>query len=288
MNKYIKCINYLVSKKTNTIPHGNKNLFQHLINVYDKLRKWNCHEDICYAGLFHSIYGNNSFTFKTEADREIIKKLIGKKAELLVYLYNQDRYQNKQLQIISLANELDQDFIYVIDNYFDKEDISKIYFYFRDTVPWKFIGSGRDETKWRKFKYDLMFKNKIENKFKKDTENILKNLKFFDLLELERAYASANPYGTVHESHRDYDINSNGGITVMYYLNNSWDLSLGGETVFYDINKYDIQKSVIPKPGRVVVFDGLIEHCARDTIRNFNDLRMVLTFKYKINDKNYR
>jgi len=179
MNKYIKCINYLISKKTNTIPHGNKNLFQHLINVYDKLKKWNCHEDICYAGLFHSIYGNNSFTFKTEADREIIKKLIGKKAELLVYLYNQDRYQNKQLQTISLANELDQNFIYVLDNYFDKEDISKIYFYFRDTVPWKFIGSGRDETKWRKFKYDLMFKNKIENKFKKDTENILKNLKFF-------------------------------------------------------------------------------------------------------------
>ena len=70
--------------------------------------------------------------------------------------------------------------------------------------------------------------------------SLLKNLKFFDLLELERAYASANPYGTVHESHRDYDINSNGGITVMYYLNNSWDLSLGGETVFYDINKYEI------------------------------------------------
>ena len=124
-----------------------------------------------------------------------------------------------------------------------------------------------------------MFKNKIENKFKKDTENILKNLKFFNLLQLERAYASANPYGTVHESHRDYDINSNGGITVMYYLNNSWDLSLGGETVFYDINKYDIQKSVIPKPGRVVIFDGLIEHCARDTTRNFNDLRISIVYR---------
>lgn len=283
MNKYINCINYLISKKTQNIPHNNKNLFQHLINVYDKLRQWNCHEDICYAGLFHSIYGNSVFTFKTETDREIIKKLIGKKAELLVYLYNQDRYKNKKLKIISLANELDQNFIHLIDNYFDKKEILNIYFYFRDTISWNFTGSGKDETKWRKFKYDLTFKNKIENKFKKDTENILKNLKFFDLLKLERAYASANPYGTVHESHIDYDLNSNGGVTVMYYLNNNWDLSLGGETVFYDIDKYDIQKSVIPKPGRVVIFDGLIEHCARDTIRSFNDLRMVLTFKYKIN-----
>ena len=283
MNKYIKCINYLVNKKTNQIPHLNKNLFQHLVNVYNKLRKWDCDENICYAGLFHSIYGNENFNLKVETDREIIKKLIGEKAESLVYLYNQERYQNKKLRIISLANELDQNFINLIDNYFDKEDTIKTYFYFRDSVPWKFLGSGKDINKWRKFKYDLTFNNEIENKFKKNTENILKNLKCFDLLQLERVYASANPYGTVHESHKDYEIDSNGGITVMYYLNDNWDLSLGGETVFYDTNNYDIQKSVIPKPGRVVIFDGLIEHCARDTMRSFNDLRMVLTFKYRIN-----
>jgi len=150
-------------------------------------------------------------------------------------------------------------------------------------VPWKFIGSGKDITKWRKFKYDLKFNNDVEKNLKKNTENILKNLKYFELLKLERVYASANPYGTVHESHKDYKENTKGGITVMYYLNNNWDLSLAGETVFYDNNSFDIQKSVIPKPGRVVIFDGLIEHCARDTTRNFNDLRMVLTFKYKIN-----
>ena len=150
-------------------------------------------------------------------------------------------------------------------------------------MPWKFIGSGKDITKWRKFKYDLKFKNDVEKNLKKNTENILKNLKYFELLKLERVYASANPYGTVHESHKDYKENTKGGITVMYYLNNNWDLSLAGETVFYDNNSFDIQKSVIPKPGRVVIFDGLIEHCARDTTRNCNDLRMVLTFKYKIN-----
>ena len=64
VNKYIKCINYLISKKTQEVPHYNKNLFQHLINVYKKLRKWKCNEDICYEGLFHSIYGNESFTQK--------------------------------------------------------------------------------------------------------------------------------------------------------------------------------------------------------------------------------
>lgn len=283
MNKYINCINYLISKKTNNVPHYNKNLFQHLVNIYNKLRSWDCNEDICYAGLFHSIYGNEIFSVKTETDRQVIEKLIGKKAEYLVYLYNKDRYQNKDLKTISLANELDHYYIYTIDNYFDNEDILKNYLYFRDLVPWKFIGSGKDITKWRKFKYDLKFKNDVEKNLKKNTENILKNLKYFELLKLERVYASANPYGTVHESHKDYKENTKGGITVMYYLNNNWDLSLAGETVFYDNNSFDIQKSVIPKPGRVVIFDGLIEHCARDTTRNCNDLRMVLTFKYKIN-----
>jgi SM-20-related protein len=280
MNKYIRCINYLISKKTQNIPHNNKSLFKHLVNVYDKLRSWKCNEDICFAGLFHSIYGNNIFTTEVEKDRDIIKKLIGDTSENLVYLYNKDRFQNKDLKIISLANELEHSYINIIDNYFDKNEILENYFYFRDNAPWNFTGSGKDETKWRKFKYDLKFNNKIEKKFKKCTQNILKNLGFFDLLKLERVYASANPYGTVHESHKDNPFIPIGGITVMYYLNSFWDLNFAGETVFIDNG--EIIKSIIPKPGRVIVFDGNIEHCAREVRRDVNDLRMVLTFKYHI------
>jgi len=281
MNKYIRSINYLISKKTQNIPHNNnKSLFKHLINVYDKLRSWKCNEDVCFAGLFHSIYGNDIFTTVIEKDRDVIKKLIGDTSENLVYLYNKDRFQNKDLKIISLANELEHLYINIIDNYFDKNEILENYLYFRDNVSWNFNGSGKDESKWRKFKYDLKFSNKIEKKFKKCTQNILKNLDFFDLLKLERVYASANPYGTVHESHSDNPFISTGGITVMYYLNSFWDLNFAGETVF--MHNEEIIKSIIPKPGRVVVFDGNIEHCARDVRRDVNDLRMVLTFKYHI------
>ena len=205
MNKYIKCINYLVSKKTQDVPHYNKNLFQHLINVYNKLRKWRLEEDLCYAGLFHSVYGNEYFTHKVETDRSVIKNLIGSKAESLVYQYNNDRNQNKNTRIISLANKLDHDMILVFDDYLDKQEIDTNYFYFRDTVSWNFMGSGGDINKWRKFNYKLKFKNKIEKKLKKQTESILKDMHIFDLLQSERTYASANPYGTVHESHVDYN-----------------------------------------------------------------------------------
>jgi len=279
MNKYINCINYLISKKTQEVSHHNKSLFQHLVNVYNKLRKWEREEDLCYAGLFYSIYD------KIETDRSVIKNLIGPKAESLIYQYKENKTTNKNTRIISLANKLDHDMILVFDDYLDKQEIDTNYFYFRDTVSWNFMGSGGDINKWRKFNYKLKFKNKIEKKLKKQTESILKDMHIFDLLQSERTYASANPYGTVHESHVDYneDFSSKGGITVMYYLNNFWNFNFAGETVFYNKNNQDILKSIIPKPGRITVFDGTIEHCAREVRRDLNDLRMVLTFKYKIN-----
>jgi hypothetical protein len=284
MNKYIKCINYLIEKKTNLTNHSKSNLFNHLIGTYNILRKWECHEDICFAGLFHSIYGNNFFMIKTETDRSIIKNLIGEKSEELVYIFNRNRYENKEVSIISFANKLEQDMFHVLDNVYDKKDMDDFYFYFRDKAPWKFIGAGKDETKWRKFNYYLNFKNKIENKLKKISENILKDLNISDFLNLTRAYASANPFGTVHEVHTDYGEIAK-GITVMFYLNNIWKVDYGGETVFFNQSQNEIIKSIIPKPTRIIVFDGGYPHCARDVRRDVNDLRMVLTFKYKINIK---
>ena len=40
--------------------------------------------------------------------------------------------------------------------------------------------------------------------------------------------------------------------------------------------------SILPKPGRAVFFDGSFLHAARETSRICNDLRMVVTFKYKV------
>ena len=301
MTKYIKCINYLISKKTNSVTKspsttynsiytlGSENYFNHFLTVYNILRKWNCDEDTCFAGLFHFIYSNEirrgvpfSSTAVFETDREVIKELIGPKAESYVYQFNADRYQNKICRTINFANSLSKPLILVTDEYYDAKDTDDFYFYFRDIVKWGFIGSGKKGSKnWRKFYYDVDFKNKFEKKLRKYTDHLLTNYHIKEFLKLDRCYASASPYGTVHEIHTDY-VEPHQGITVMYYLNSNWDFQLGGETVFFDIFKKDIIKSIIPKPGRVIVFDGGYPHCARETVRNFNDLRMVVTFKYSI------
>ena len=66
----------------------------------------------------------------------------------------------------------------------------------------------------------------------------------------------------------------------MFYLNKLWDVSYAGETIFLN-NIGDITNSVIPKPGRVVIFDGTIPHAAREVSRICVELRMVATFKYE-------
>ena len=92
----------------------------------------------------------------------------------------------------------------------------------------------------------------------------------------------------MHEIHPDY-LYKNTGITLMYYLNDQWSIENAGETVFYDNLRYDIIKSILPKPARAIVFEGNIPHDARSSSRIVADLRMVITFKYYINiDNKYK
>jgi hypothetical protein len=277
--KYIKCINYLISKKTHTIYNNETTIFQSLLNVYNILRKWECSEDVCYAGLFHLI-----FKIETEKNRHIIKELIGEKSEKIVFDFNKNISSSLETNLIHFANKLNHTFIVVHDDLYDKKNTEDFYLYFRDMVNWSFTGSGNgiNFDLWRKYIYKLNFKNKIEKKLNKLSLSILKKHNLNCFLKLQRAYASINTYGTVHESHKDSE--KKGTITVMYYLNNHWSLDHGGETVFY--GDIDIIKSIIPKPSRAVIFDGTIPHCAREVRRDVNDIRIVLTFKYKFFLKN--
>jgi SM-20-related protein len=62
-------------------------------------------------------------------------------------------------------------------------------------------------------------------------------------------------------------------------------MSYGGETIFTNPERTEIIHSVIPKPGRALLFDGFIPHCAREISRTCIELRMVATLKYFKNEK---
>ena len=287
-DKYKKCIDFLYEKNCHNIKHSNSNFLSHLINTFNILKKWKQHEDLCFAGMFHSIYGNEFFNANLKITREEIKSLIGDNSENLVFKFTNSKRdliynsEDKDLIILCAANEYEQNLIFKIeDNLYDMESAKNLENYFFN-LQWSFDGNN-STTLSRKWNYYLNFRHDYEKNFLNLNDLLLKKNGLFNLFKLKRAYASANTYGSTGEYHYDDGAKEhNEIITIMYYLNSNWDINWGGETFFLNNDKNEIVHAVIPKPARAVMFDGFIPHGPRPLSKAFYYLRMVLTFKYEL------
>ena len=70
------------------IAHTSKTYLGHLLAVYRLMQEQGCSEELCRAGMFHSIYGTErfrGFTLPLERRGEV-RALIGERAERLAYL----------------------------------------------------------------------------------------------------------------------------------------------------------------------------------------------------------
>ena len=79
---------FLVGIGIEQVPHTQKSYLAHLIAVFRFLESQGCPEDVCRAGMFHSIYGTEKFqgfTLPLERRGEV-RALIGDRAEWLAYL----------------------------------------------------------------------------------------------------------------------------------------------------------------------------------------------------------
>src|SRR5436305_48748 len=78
---------FLVNLGIEEVPHTQKNYLAHLISVYKLMQSTGCEEEVCRAGLFHSIYGTEKFQgFKLPlARRSELAEMIGSRAERLAY-----------------------------------------------------------------------------------------------------------------------------------------------------------------------------------------------------------
>jgi hypothetical protein len=85
---YKRMTDFLVGLGIEQIGHTSKSYLAHLIAVHRLLGSQGCSQDVCRAGMFHSIYGTERFQgFKLPlSQRAQVRALIGERAERLAYL----------------------------------------------------------------------------------------------------------------------------------------------------------------------------------------------------------
>lgn len=74
---------------TDAHAHTDGTLLDHLRGTHKLLAIWGNEPDVCLAGLFHSIYGTQSYNMQSASidDRLRIRKAIGMRAERLAFLF---------------------------------------------------------------------------------------------------------------------------------------------------------------------------------------------------------
>lgn len=85
---YKRMTDFLVRIGVDEVAHTHKSYLAHLVALYRMLEADGCAEDVCRAGMFHSIYGTERFQgFKLPLERrDEVRELIGERAEHLAYL----------------------------------------------------------------------------------------------------------------------------------------------------------------------------------------------------------
>jgi Rps23 Pro-64 3,4-dihydroxylase Tpa1-like proline 4-hydroxylase len=177
--------------------------------------------------------------------------------------------------------------IEIINEFLNKKEIDKLY-----DILWSsdlyLIGienhiNDRNDRRWslskqiKKEDKDIDFFNEILDKIL--NLSILNNE-----YDCYRNIINAYKYSDVLSIHDDGVTNGFKNITALIYGNNNWDANWGSETVFFDKigSDAEIIKSILPKPGRLVLFDANIPHTGRVPSSMFPNYRYSLVYNLKL------
>jgi hypothetical protein len=85
---YKQMTDFLRGLGAEKVSHTEKNYLAHAIGVYRDMQAGGCTEELCRAGMFHSVYGTERFQhFALPLERrEEVRALLGERAERLAYL----------------------------------------------------------------------------------------------------------------------------------------------------------------------------------------------------------
>ena len=179
---------------------------------------------------------------------------------------------------MEIRNEtIDGKQISIIDNAFPEKFV-KQFFDYANNLSYKRVEGSSDDDIYPIFSIDFerkgFFKTQLGRQIRKVAASCLPKQPNYMLW---RAYINKMHYGDMEYPHRDCPIDK-ADMTILYYVNDFWDYRWGGETMFYEKN--DTRIAILPKPGRVVVFPGSVEHIGSVPTRICNVSRMSLALKF--------
>jgi hypothetical protein len=82
-------VRFLQAANTETMPHTEHGLLDHLLGTRQLLVDWGADASVCDAGLFHSVYGTEHYEPKAIplSMRAEVRQLIGEQAEALAWIF---------------------------------------------------------------------------------------------------------------------------------------------------------------------------------------------------------
>jgi hypothetical protein len=93
---------------------------------------------------------------------------------------------------------------------------------------------------------------------------------------LYRVYANFNLHGDFQFAHEDGE-----GWTALAFINSRWDEDWGGELIVYPDGGASCAYCIPPRPGRMVVFDGMIRHRGGSPSKLCLEARISLAIKFR-------
>jgi hypothetical protein len=98
--------------------------------------------------------------------------------------------------------------------------------------------------------------------------------------QIYRCYCNIATYGDMLYPHTDCQPNAK-EMTALWFIQDEWNYEWGGETLFY--NKHDDAEVVVtPKPGRLAIFDGAINHAGNAPHKVCTKSRYTFALKYEL------
>ena len=108
------CIEYIESL-TQPIQHSNTTFFKHLYNTFRILKNLNQNEDVCLAGLYHSVYDTEFFKANLSVNEEDIINRIGMYSNFLVKVFCSENRGDCIFQnTLSVPTSVNKDLLYIL------------------------------------------------------------------------------------------------------------------------------------------------------------------------------